>query len=335
MISDYIRSVPNPRNSTDSHESPAHAHARNFSTLSNATLFTSSSHSQPTDPLLQPTVESTRTEDYYDQITRPSRNDPGTPRLRWNEPLAYIGTQDPMSEKSGLPTRVKRSFFRHAKFLFKLMIGKYSVSRPISQPVESNDVGIDKMGSAPILLTMFLMALHVGLWATYNTIRYSLTFLHYNDPAGQIFCLALGTSTGIASVLILSSMLLSILNGKILFQDDETLFIIQALLQTIFFFCLLGPAVVNVALVFLWKDSQNPNFDLRARCQYDVDVVWSLKRTDCSLDKITLSWTPWILLSSFRLALTILIIVCATEPTSYPRLIFSPLVHISETILVS
>jgi hypothetical protein len=104
-------------------------------------------------------------------------------------------------------------------------------------------------------------------------------------------------------------MLLSIFNGNVLFQDDETFFIIQASLRIISSLCLLGPAVVNLALALLWKNSQNPDFDLRIRCRYDVDVVWSVKRNDCPLDKIPSSWTPWIVLSSFRLAMTILIIV--------------------------
>ena len=150
--------------------------------------------------------------------------------------------------------------------------------------------------------------LRLGIWTTYSAVRYFLALLRYNEPAGQIFCLALGTSAGIASFLTHCSMLLSIFNGKVLFQDDETFFIIQAVLRIISSFCLLGPAVVNLALAFLWKNSQKPDFDLRIRCQYDVDVVWSVKRNGCPLDKIPSSWTPWILLSSFRLAMTILII---------------------------
>ncbi len=152
MSSVYTYSAPYPRNSADVRKSLAHT--RNSSSLSNATLFTSSSHSQPTDPLLQHTLESTTTENYYDRIIQQPRNDPVAPRLRWNEPLAYSGSQAPISEKPGYlckPSRLKRSYKR-AKFSLELIVGKWPSL--VFQPVaKSNDVGIDKDGlcSCPVI----------------------------------------------------------------------------------------------------------------------------------------------------------------------------------------
>jgi hypothetical protein len=153
MSSVYTYSAPYPRNSADVRKSLAHT--RNFSSFSNATLFTSSSHSQPTDPLLQHTLESTTSDNSYDRITQHPRNDPVASRLRWNEPLAYSGLQAPISEKPGYhckPSRLKRSLKR-AKFSLELIVGMWP-SLFFFQPVaKSNDVGIDTNGlcSCPVI----------------------------------------------------------------------------------------------------------------------------------------------------------------------------------------
>jgi len=62
-------------------------HSRNFSTISSATLLTTTTyHSQPTEPLLQPAVPGEVTESYFDQVVRQPRSPDGTPaRLQWND----------------------------------------------------------------------------------------------------------------------------------------------------------------------------------------------------------------------------------------------------------
>lgn len=72
-------------------------------------------------------------------------------------------------------------------------------------------------------------------------------------------------------------------------------------------FLLIGPAAVNFALVIMWKDSENPYWNIDNRCHFDVDVVWSVSNTLCS--NKSPYWATWLTVSALRLALTLIISV--------------------------
>lgn len=72
-------------------------------------------------------------------------------------------------------------------------------------------------------------------------------------------------------------------------------------------FCLIGPAAVNFALLFIWKDSDNPHWNVVNRCHFDVDVVWSVSNTLCN--NKSPYWAIWLTVSVLRLALTLIISV--------------------------
>jgi hypothetical protein len=71
-------------------------------------------------------------------------------------------------------------------------------------------------------------------------------------------------------------------------------------------FCLIGPAVVNLAIISIMKDTVDPYFNLRSRCHLDVDLVWSVSNTLCNKSP---EWAIWLTLSVLRLALTLIISV--------------------------
>ena len=72
-------------------------------------------------------------------------------------------------------------------------------------------------------------------------------------------------------------------------------------------FCLIGPAVVNFALIFIWKDSDDPYWNVVNRCHFDVDVIWSVSNKLCN--NKSPYWAVWLTVSALRLALTLIICV--------------------------
>jgi hypothetical protein len=72
-------------------------------------------------------------------------------------------------------------------------------------------------------------------------------------------------------------------------------------------FCLIGPAAVNFTLIFIWKDSEDPHYNVVNRCHFDVDVVWTVSNTLCS--NKSPCWAIWLTVSTLRLTLTLIVIV--------------------------
>ena len=145
----------------------------------------------------------------------------------------------------------------------------------------------------------------IAVWAIYNTVRYFITFTDFEDSTNQSFCLALGISTAISFLLALISFLLAFRDNRV--HSPGYLSFIRSTLDYLSSFCLLGPAIVNFALIFIWKDSVDPHFNLHNRCHLDVDIVWSASNTLCQ--GRTPGWAIWLILSSVRLALTFIVSV--------------------------
>lgn len=145
------------------------------------------------------------------------------------------------------------------------------------------------------------------MWAIYNTVRYFIAFSNFGAPTYQVICLALGISTGVSFLLSFSSFLLAIRNGLIHGVTPTYLSILRTTMDYLSSFCLIGPAVVNFALLFIWKDSQDPYLNVANRCHFDVDVVWSVSNTLCT--NKSPHWAVWLTVSALRLALTLIIIV--------------------------
>ena len=150
-----------------------------------------------------------------------------------------------------------------------------------------------------------------AIWAVYNTIRYFLASSSYTRDAsmGQELCFALGTSSGLSCVFALCALVLSIVKRKLLLRGlpIKHLDYICSSLHYLSSICLLGPAATNFAFLFIWKHSTNPRYDLNHRCHVDIDVIWSTSTHLCNNNAP--STAIWIILSSLRLAVTLIIIV--------------------------
>lgn len=69
---------------------------------------------------------------------------------------------------------------------------------------------------------------------------------------------------------------------------------------------LITPAIVNMAMLFVWRNRSDHELSTETRCQVDIDVVWSGSRQSCTEPY---GWSAWMALSATRLGLTAILIV--------------------------
>ncbi|KAF9484177.1 hypothetical protein BDN70DRAFT_872875 [Pholiota conissans] len=248
-------------------------HSRNFSTISSATLLTNTTlHSQPTEPLLHTTPRAAiHTDSYLPDQSRNANVPPA--RLRWEDPLAV--DTDITSEKSrwqGVRRKPAR-WKRRLKYVLEIVI---------------------------------------VVWAIYNTIRYFIAFPIYgrNATEGQSFSFALGTSAGVSFALALCAQALFFVKFNLRVGPPAFRHLTRALsvlyyLSSLF---ILAPAIINPVLIFVWRNSPNPLYNIHSRCySVEVDVVWSVSHNSC-INK-SLPWGIWLTLSFIRLILTFLVLI--------------------------
>jgi hypothetical protein len=131
--------------------------------------------------------------------------------------------------------------------------------------------------------------------------------MQYNPTDGQALSLALGISTAVSFALLMCALILSVFQPYLLFHRVplRTLLFTRKGFDTCSSFFLLAPAIYNLVMTFIWRNSTNPELDFQRRCHVDVDVVWSISKTQCS----PRLWGTWLALSIVRLVLTLLVIV--------------------------
>jgi hypothetical protein len=144
-------------------------------------------------------------------------------------------------------------------------------------------------------------------FAVYNTIRYFLAYTIYDSDEGQSVSLSMGISTGFAFTLLVCAVILSAFQPYLLAHQLplQPLLLCRTTMHALASFFIFGPAVVNTTLLFIWKNSTDPELNILQRCHVDIDVVWSVSNVQCK----PAVWGVWLALSLVRLALTIFIIV--------------------------
>lgn len=137
--------------------------------------------------------------------------------------------------------------------------------------------------------------------------RYFLAFTLYDSWAGQTTALALGICTGASFAFSVCAFILSLFQPYLLVHRVplHPLLHTRTALHALASFTLFGPAAVNVALLFVWKNSPIRELNIQRRCHVDIDVVWSITGAECTPP----IWAVWIALSFLRLVITIFIIV--------------------------
>ncbi|KAI0791036.1 hypothetical protein C8Q75DRAFT_86218 [Abortiporus biennis] len=151
------------------------------------------------------------------------------------------------------------------------------------------------------------LLLLIGAWAVYNTTRYYAAATIYTTHERRTIVLILGSLSGLSSVLVLCSFILSAIGYHLLGRNLGPHFVyfsLQSLLG--FSSCLLlsAPAVVNFIFVFLWRSSPVPSESLEGRCHWDLDIFWSGTGSQCDSTE-SISWTLFLVGAVLRLVFTL------------------------------
>ncbi|KIK66274.1 hypothetical protein GYMLUDRAFT_929599 [Collybiopsis luxurians FD-317 M1] len=151
-------------------------------------------------------------------------------------------------------------------------------------------------------LTGYILELILGIWALYNTIRYFIAYTMFNSTPGQAAALALGTSTAVCATCLGCAAVLSVFQPYLIRSHVpiHSLLVLRTAFCYLASFCLLSPAIVNLALVIVWRNSSIPELVPELRCRLDVDIVWSVTNGTCN----GTVFAQWLGLAIFRVVLT-------------------------------
>ncbi|KAF7759710.1 hypothetical protein Agabi119p4_11405 [Agaricus bisporus var. burnettii] len=261
--------TPDP--SEISRSSSIFPHSRNVSTATATTLHANASEQSHTrEPLLHSTTSESWA--YADPFSRQATlfNEPG--RLEWGTHPPFLGDPPTLRETKIFWEKKIRKRMRRLRYLMRL------------------------------LEVIF------GGWAIYNTTRYFLAFTKYDSVEGQHVSLALGISTSVSFALLAAAVCLKFFKLHLLMHA------VPLRLVTIMIVSFLGlsstmlitPAIVNMAMLFVWRSRSDHELSTETRCQVDIDVVWSSSRQSCTEPY---GWSAWMALSATRLGLTAILIV--------------------------
>ena len=147
------------------------------------------------------------------------------------------------------------------------------------------------------------------MWSIYGMGRYLFAFTIYGSITGQLAALFLGICTGLSFAFTFCSIILSLAQGHLLVRgfSVHALLSIRSTLQYLSTICFLGPSIVNLVLLVVWRDPFDMEIQFSRRCKFDVDLVWTITYSLC--DNISNSWGVWVTLAVIRIVLTIIIIV--------------------------
>ena len=156
--------------------------------------------------------------------------------------------------------------------------------------------------------------LPAGAWATYNTVRYYVGAWIHPYRERQVIALVLGSSTALCLTCILTSLIISASAIRLgwYYKPRSKHALLQCFLRYSSSILLVGPAVVNFILVFLWRNASDILESLKGRCHWDIDVVWTGFGGVCTDAP---AWGFWLAGSLIRLLLTVALVVSYPNPS--------------------
>ncbi|TFK92158.1 hypothetical protein K466DRAFT_643503 [Polyporus arcularius HHB13444] len=256
-------------------------HDRQLSSVSTVTLQTSTSeHSHPTEPLIHP--GSSASSVYLDLLARQPTH-PSSPPPARGSGLTLRG--DPVTARERR-TQYEQTVRRRLKRLRWAQRALFVI---------------------------------IGAWAIYNTIRYYLAAWLHPYRERQVIALVLGSCTALCIACNAVSVIISATAPHLgwYYRPRSKHVLLQSFLHYSSSLFVLGPALVNFVLVFLWRNSQDTANSLRGRCRWDIDVVWSGLGGECGDSP---AWGYWVAGSLMRLILTAVFLI-AYHAVSYKYMV--------------
>ncbi|KAJ7038875.1 hypothetical protein C8F04DRAFT_950626 [Mycena alexandri] len=250
----------------DAAETP-HGLSPHNRTTSSTTLQTLpiSEHSHPTQPLLHSSTSESVA--YLDLLSRQPTH-PNAPRGSAMG-LSFDGDPTTVRERKGYVEKVVRRRLRRLKIM------------------------------------MAVLEVVMALWSLYTTVRYFLAYAIYpSSTDGQIAAIVLATVSIASFAVLLGSAVIPFLQMYLLARhiSIEALLAVRTVLRYLASVLIVGPAVVNFALVFAWRRSSDSALNMANRCDVDIDVVWSIRSHPTCASP---SWGAWLALAIVRLLVTV------------------------------
>ncbi|KAI1790544.1 hypothetical protein LXA43DRAFT_890718 [Ganoderma leucocontextum] len=248
----------------------AHAHDRHLSSVSSITLQTSTSdHSHPTESLIHPDrLGSSESTVYLDLLARQPTH-PSSPTHRRDHPSGLSLQGDVLS-----PRERKERYEKDVRRRLKRL-----------------------------RLMQRVLWVIIGGWATYNTVRYYMgAFLHH-FRGRQIISLVLGSCTAFCVACNFVSVVITASAPHLgwYYRPRSKHILFKCFLHYSSSISLFLPAVVNLILTCLWRNTASVENSIRGRCHWDIDVVWSGLGGQCD---DSAAWGFWLAGSLVRLILT-------------------------------
>ena len=149
-----------------------------------------------------------------------------------------------------------------------------------------------------------------GAWAVFTTIRYAVAVTIYVSNDRKTILIVLASVSAFTVTLVLASIILSIFSRTLGWDITRRspYITVQSLLGYSTSLSVLGPAVTNFVLVFLWRNASDTADSLRGRCSWDIDVTWSGTGGQCTAGHAK-DWGLWLGGAVFRLLFTFTAVV--------------------------
>ncbi|KAI0077004.1 hypothetical protein K474DRAFT_1173425 [Panus rudis PR-1116 ss-1] len=151
----------------------------------------------------------------------------------------------------------------------------------------------------------------IGGWAVYTSIRYFIAITNFTSHDRRIILLVLGSVSAFSALLVSLSFLLSSLSAYLGWDHD--LAPLYATFQSFLGYSsslfLLGPAIVNIVILALWKHSPpSPADSMQGRCTWDIDAIWTSITRNCADNGRAVPWGFWLAGAIVRLVLTLVVV---------------------------
>lgn len=149
-----------------------------------------------------------------------------------------------------------------------------------------------------------------GAWAVFTTVRYAIAVTIYVSNDRKSILIVLASVSAFTVTLVSASIVLSVFSRTLGWDLGlrSSYVTIQTLLGYSISLSLLGPAITNFILVFLWRNASDAGDSLRGRCSWDIDVAWSGTGGQCTTGRAK-GWGFYLGGAVFRLLLTFTAVV--------------------------
>lgn len=140
---------------------------------------------------------------------------------------------------------------------------------------------------------------HLGIWATYTTVRYCLAATGGLGDFEGACALVLGIVSALSVTLVIISILMPLFPRQ---ARPHVWRYARLLCRTCYLLLLCAAAVMNLVLVLIWHPTQ--------LCDWDIDASWYTSNVNTTTSPCdTVSFAAWTVAATLRVVVTLILVV--------------------------